>query len=134
MVWAFWKADDMICARCGVTNSAQSRFCGRCGQPMAGFQPPPASERIEDNFWARMALPVGRSGLAIVAGYFGLLSLLLVPAPFAILFGWLALRDLKVHPGMLGKGRAIFAIVMGVLGTGGLVYVITAAGSCSGGT
>ena len=71
----------------------------------------------------RMILPVGRSGYAIAAGYLGLFSVLLFFAPFAILFGVLALSDLKKHPDKLGKGRAIFGIVMGVIFTLGLILV-----------
>ena len=42
----------------------------------------------------RALLPVGRSGWAIAAGYLGLFSMLFVFAPFAILCGWLAIRDI----------------------------------------
>ena len=61
----------------------------------------------------RMLLPVGRSILAIAAGYFGLFSVLLVPAPIALLLGILAIVDIRRHPEKHGMGRAIFAIVMG---------------------
>ena len=63
----------------------------------------------------RMLIPVGRSGWAIAAGYMGLLSIMLVPAPLAIIFGILAIRDIKLHPDRHGMGRAIFGIVMGSL-------------------
>jgi len=63
----------------------------------------------------RILLPVGRSGMAIVAGYLGLFSLILLPAPLALLFGILALQDLKKHPDKGGRGRAIFGIVMGAI-------------------
>ena len=55
--------------------------------------------------------------LGIVAGYVGLLALLVVPAPLALAVGIWALFDLKKHPGKSGMGRAIFAIVMGALGS-----------------
>ena len=35
----------------------------------------------------RMLLPVGRSGWAIVAGYFGLFAVRSVPAPIALVLG-----------------------------------------------
>jgi hypothetical protein len=60
-------------------------------------------------------LPTGRSGLAIAAGYLGLFSILVMFAPISLVVGILALRDLKRTPGKLGKGRAIFGIVMGAL-------------------
>jgi uncharacterized RDD family membrane protein YckC len=65
----------------------------------------------------RMLLPVGRSGLAIAAGYLGLLSPLLLPAPFALFAGIRAVIDLKRHPEKIGMGRAVFGIVMGGLFT-----------------
>ena len=64
-----------------------------------------------------MILPLGRSGYAIAAGYLGLFSVLLVPAPFAVLFGILAVLDIKKHKDKHGMGRAIFGIVMGAVFT-----------------
>jgi uncharacterized RDD family membrane protein YckC len=60
-------------------------------------------------------LPSNRSGWAIAAGYLGLLSLLFLPAPFALVTGVLGLREIRRHPGLGGRGRAIFGIVMGGL-------------------
>jgi hypothetical protein len=71
-----------------------------------------------------MLLPVGRSGLAIVAGYAGLFSLLVIPAPLALLFGILAVVDIKRHPHKHGMGRAIFGTVMGAIGTTLLLIII----------
>lgn len=66
-----------------------------------------------------MLIPVGRSGWAIAAGYAGLFSVILIGAPFALIFGILAIRDIRRsrktdHP-KHGMGRAIFGIVMGSL-------------------
>jgi hypothetical protein len=55
-----------------------------------------------------------------------LFSLILFPAPLALIFGILALRDLKRHPDKGGRGRAIFAIVMGSLFTLLLILIILA--------
>ena len=71
----------------------------------------------ESSGWMRLLLPVGRSGWAICAGYLGLFSILLVPAPFAIVTGLLGLRDIRRHEHLHGKGRAIFGIVMGAFFT-----------------
>jgi len=73
-----------------------------------------------------MILPVGRSGWAIASGYLGLFSVLLVFAPFALLTGILAVADIRKHSDKHGMGRAIFGIVMGALGTIGLIVVIVA--------
>ena len=42
---------------------------------------------LGDSATMRMLLPVGRSGLAIAAGYAGLFALLILPAPLALLLG-----------------------------------------------
>ncbi len=63
----------------------------------------------------KFVVPMNTSALAILAGYVGLVSVLCVPAPFALLLGILALQHLKKNPKLDGKGRAIFAIVMGAL-------------------
>ena len=62
-------------------------------------------------------IPVNTSGLAIAAGYVGLISVLCFPAPIALILGILALNQLKKKPKLHGKGRAIFAIVMGAIFT-----------------
>ncbi|MEZ6087401.1 MAG: DUF4190 domain-containing protein [Pirellulaceae bacterium] len=80
----------------------------------------------------RLILPVGTSVWAIVAGYLGLFSVLILPAPFALLFGMLAWRDIKKnqHRNLGGKGRAIFAMVIGglftMLGAVALVFALLA--------
>ena len=65
----------------------------------------------------RWIFPVGRSGLAIAAGYFGLFGLLVFPAPLALALGALAVIDLRRHPDKRGWGRAIFGITIGVAGS-----------------
>ncbi|WP_197170776.1 DUF4190 domain-containing protein [Novipirellula aureliae] len=77
----------------------------------------PVSNSIGDDPAMRLILPVGRSIYAIIAGYLGLFSLIVLPAPFAILFGILGLRDIKKNPHLGGKGRAIFGLVMGAIFT-----------------
>jgi hypothetical protein len=62
-------------------------------------------------------IPIGRSGWAIASGYLGLFSVLLIFAPLALLTGILALRDIAANPQKHGKGRAVFGIIMGTLGT-----------------
>jgi sugar phosphate permease len=57
----------------------------------------------------RFVLPVNTSGLSIIAGYLGLISVLVFPAPFALLLGIIALVQLKKKPKLHGHGRAISA-------------------------
>lgn len=92
--------------------------------PTAVAQPPPLPVKAEigDDLGMRLLLPVGRSGWAIAAGYLGLFSMLVVPAPIALIVSLLAIRDIRrskdsPHP-KHGMGRAIFGLVMGLLGTG----------------
>lgn len=77
----------------------------------------PAPRRLADDPVMRMVLPVGRSMWAIIAGYLGLLSFLVVFAPFALATGIFAVIDIKRNPEKHGMGRAIFGIVMGALGS-----------------
>jgi hypothetical protein len=87
--------------------------------------PPPEPRRDDaDDPVARMIIPIGRSGWAIAAGYLGLLSPLPVFAPLALATGVLALRDIRRDPKKLGKGRAIFGIVMGALFSPLLVAIV----------
>jgi hypothetical protein len=81
----------------------------------------------------RMLLPVGRTPLSIVAGYVALFSVLLVPAPIALVLGLAAKTQLKRRPGSYGRGRAVFAIVMGSVFTAVLAMVVVAA-ALTGGT
>jgi Domain of unknown function (DUF4190)/GYF domain 2 len=96
----------------------------------AGYGPQPvarAARPAGDDPVMRMVLPVGRSPWAIAAGYLGLFSLLVIPAPFALATGFLALHDIREDPAKHGKGRAIFGIVMGAIGTLALIGFTIAA-------
>ena len=74
----------------------------------------------------RWLLPVGRSGWAVAAGYAGLFAVLVLPAPVALVLGIVAVRDIDAHPGRLGMGRAIFALVMGTFFS--LIFAVTLLG------
>ena len=75
-----------------------------------------------------MLLPVGRSGWAIAAGYLGLLSLIVVPAPFALIVSLIAIRDIRKsrtsEDPKHGMGRAIFGLILGLAGTGLLGFAL----------
>jgi hypothetical protein len=72
-----------------------------------------------------MILPVGRSLWAIASGYLGLVSVLLIPAPFALFTGIMAILEMRRNPKARGMGRAVFGIVMGALGTAvGLLVLV----------
>jgi hypothetical protein len=93
---------------------------------------PPRSETVQampalgDQMGMRLLLPVGRSGWAIAAGYLGLFSLLAVPGPVAVIVSIIALVNIQKskqegRKRLHGTGRAIFGLLMGILGTAGLV-------------
>jgi hypothetical protein len=86
------------------------------GTPSKGLDPTDAT--------TRMLLPVGRTPLSIVAGYVALFSILLVPAPVALVLGICALVQLNHRPDRYGRGRAIFAIAMGGIFTCALVGLL----------
>ena len=129
----------MNCPRCGQTVEKGAFICGSCGAEIGATPtvPPmapasagpqrvvqPQSSDIGQDAGIRMLIPVGRSGLAIAAGYAGLFSLTCIIGPIAILLGILAILDIKKHSKKHGMGRAIFGVVMGTLGTIGLVIGI----------
>jgi hypothetical protein len=98
--------------------------CAGCGQTVTVGAARPPQPPIEENAAIRMLIPIGRSGWAIAAGYAGLFAVLALPAPLAVLFGILAIRDIRKHPRKHGMGRAIFGLVMGILGTVLLMFCI----------
>ncbi|MCC6952099.1 MAG: DUF4339 domain-containing protein [Phycisphaerales bacterium] len=92
--------------------------------PIAGY----AVGNSQDDLAMRMMLPVGRCPWAIAAGYLGLCSVLLVPAPPALACGIVAVIRIRKTPGLHGMGRAIFGIIMGGLGIAfGILALIGAA-------
>ena len=105
----------IACPRCGAPNADDASACANCG--LARAPAPPVGRARPDAAIAAL-IPIGRSGLAIAAGYVGLFALVLVVlGPVSLLLGVLAWRDIARHPEKLGKGRALFAMVAGVWGT-----------------
>ncbi len=106
----------MYCSNCGLQNEDNAYKCVKC----QALLHPEASQKtasVPDNNAEALKyiIPIGRSGIAIAAGYIGLFSILLIPAPISFVFGLWALSDLKKHPEKIGKGRAYFAIIMGII-------------------
>jgi hypothetical protein len=94
--------------------------------------PPPlpisGSARMGDDAGLRLPLPVGRSGWAIAAGYLGLFSMVILPAPIALIISVIAIREIRKSAGSQhpkhGMGRAIFGLIMGILGTAVLLLIL----------
>ena len=123
----------MYCKQCGKEVGDREAGCTPCATPAFGspvVSPPPVAPPAiipppmvppqmssEPDASMRWLMPVGRSGYAIAAGYLGLFALIPVFAPFALVFGIIAVIDIKRHKEKHGMGRAIFGIVMGVIFT-----------------
>ena len=88
---------------------------------------PPRAQDVGADPTMRLILPVGRTAWSIAAGYLGLFSVLLVPAPLALIIALIAIAELRKDPSKHGMGRAVFGLVMGLLGTLALVAMIIAA-------
>jgi hypothetical protein len=90
--------------------------------------PVPTKKSMGDNAGMRLLLPVGRSGWAIAAGYAGLFGLLIAPAPLALILGVIAVKSIKKSKGTgkpkHGMGRAVFALIVGILGSLILAYLV----------
>ncbi|NQU24120.1 MAG: DUF4190 domain-containing protein [Candidatus Nealsonbacteria bacterium] len=108
-----WK-----CPRCGAPMTMAAAGCGQCGAVFRATH----GEDLGENAAVRMLIPVGRSALAIAAGYAGLFAVLIFPAPIALILGILAVRDIRRHPKKHGMGRAVFGIVMGGIGSVFLLF------------
>jgi len=114
----------MYCQNCGTEIQKNETKCSKCETPIGQEIKPVVVVTGSDDKAMRYVLPIGRSGIAIAAGYVALFAILIVPAPLALVLGIWALIDINKHPEKLGKGRAFFAIVMGVLGTVFMAYTL----------
>lgn len=116
-------AETIFCQKCGERNRENNLKCTRCGQYLHAI---PSSPPIDDSAAMRMIMPIGRSGWAIAAGYLGLFAVLILPAPFALLTGIIAVMDIRKHPDKHGMGRAVFGIILGALGSIVLILFLMA--------
>ncbi len=102
------------CPYCGELILAAARKCRYCQEYL---DPELRAAQEVPGDVDRLLMPVGRPASAIAAGYLGLFSLLPFVGLFAILFGLIALRTLKKNPHLLGRARAWFGLVMGIVST-----------------
>jgi hypothetical protein len=94
--------------------------------PFGGGTVAPAALGAHPSDPVHWLVPTGRSWQSIAAGYLGIFSILVFPAPFALALGVWALR-VSQRDGSHGRGRAVFGIVAGGLGTLLLLASIVAA-------
>ena len=104
--------------KCGSEIDGGEEACGGCGASV-GRNESGESARLGDNAGIRMLLPVGRSPWAIAAGYLGIFSVLVVPAPLALIISIVAIIDIfksrKSPSPKHGLVRAVFGLVMGLV-------------------
>jgi len=120
MVWsagmANWSPASSVGALRPLSSSPGDRPPALPPQAInyAGPPPPGQYRDVGEDPKMRMLIPVGRSPWAIIAGYLGLLSPLLIFAPFALIVSIMAIRDIKRRQ-THGMGRAVFGLIMGAL-------------------
>jgi hypothetical protein len=118
------------CPFCGEWILAVARKCRHCGEFL---DPELRAAENKPGEVDRFLIPTGRPASAIAAGYLGLFSLLPCFGLLAIIVSLQALRTLKRDPNLLGRGRAWFGLIMGIVTTilygipivGGLVVEMT---------
>lgn len=100
-----------FCSGCGNSLTAGERFCGSCGRDSQAAAGPPLDPAVA------FGLPPETSGKAIFSLFCGIIILFFPFSICAVIFGYLALGDIRKSPGRLkGRGVAISGIVLGYLG------------------
>ena len=120
----------MFCTECGAQLNDKAVMCPKCGVVIQ--ENPMRVATINKDEAVRLLLPVGKSFLAILSKWIGLIALSVFAGavaygvyddtwrsciPFlgvaALGLGILALFDIKMHPKKIGRGQAWFGVVMG---------------------
>jgi type IV pilus assembly protein PilA len=102
----------MFCPKCGGQVADDAASCPACRQLLATFGMAMQESRATPGGSA-----IATSGKAIASLVLGLLSFIFLAAIPAVIFGHLALSDIKKSAGRLqGSGMAIAGLVLGYLG------------------
>jgi hypothetical protein len=106
-----------FCLGCGNSLADGERFCGACGRDsQAGPGVVPVDPQVA------FGLPPETSGKAIFSLICGILFVILPLSIVAVIFGYIALSEIRKSPGRLkGRGLAITGIVLGYLGVACIV-------------
>ena len=100
-----------FCLGCGKSLAEGEQFCGSCGRDVSAPASPPVDPAVA------FGLPPETSGKAIFSVISGFLILFVPFSLCAVIFGYLALGEIRRSPGRLkGRGLAITGIVLGYLG------------------
>jgi len=103
--WGLVAGRRINCPLCVSVHEAMRPTDGPSEPEFAG-----PSEEIEK---LRHVIPVNTNGLAITSGYLGIASVIPGIGLAAIAVGLLALRSIRRHPGVYGRGRAFTGIFLG---------------------
>src|SRR5687767_8669193 len=106
----------MFCPSCGAENPAAAGFCNRCGRPLTA-ETAATGPVLTATAYLGPQENSGKAVASMVLGAFAvLLNILLIPGILAVIFGHLALSEIKKSAGRLkGEGMAIAGLVMGYL-------------------
>jgi type IV pilus assembly protein PilA len=110
----------LFCAQCGNSIADDEKFCRACGQPA-----PASGVAAANPLPVPPAGPVQTSTKAVVSLVCGLLFF--VPLAFiaAVVFGHLALSEIKKSAGRLkGEGMAIAGLVLGYIWLAGIPIIL----------
>lgn len=110
----------MFCSRCGQTMPDGATLCATCGQQFVPTDAPLTSLSPRSPQAASIPgspVPQKTSGMAIASLIFGILFIFFPLSIPAIVFGHIALSQIKRSSGRLGgRGLAIAGLVLGYLG------------------
>ena len=107
----------MFCARCRQGMPEGATLCAACGQQTSPANPPLGGLPSPSSNMPVSVAPQKTSGMAIASLIFGIFFIFFPLSIPAIVFGHIALSQIKRSTGRLGgRGLAIAGLVMGYLG------------------
>jgi len=108
------------CPNCSVVSETEKGFCPECGTSYdRGWTPPqqPAPQ-------GQGSSQSEQSGLAIASMVLGIVWLYWLGSVLAVIFGHVALSQMRKDPSIRGRGFAIAGVTLGWIGVGLLLLVI----------
>lgn len=117
----------MHCNSCGCVLQPGEQFCPGCGRPVVAAAPPPifAPAPIPPPMYIASGQPNGKATASMICGLFFCIP---AAAIAAIVFGHLALSEIKASGGrLLGHGRAMTGLILGYIGVAAIPFVLIVA-------
>lgn len=100
-----------FCLGCGNSLAEGERFCEACGRDSQAVAAPPVDPQVA------FGLPAETNGKAIFSLVCGILFIILPFSVVAVIFGHIALSEIRKNPGRWkGKGLAFAGIALGYVG------------------